>query len=297
MTLPGSDYGHNPLTEAQVLSDLVWAISSPSLVSDPLAINAIGVEVNSIDPVHLLAFLTDQPSPRVGRYFESLVLYWLTYVEQFEIVGHGVQLRQGKRTIGEIDFLFRDHDGELNHWEAAVKFFLHFPRPGQSHYPGPNAVDSFEQKTEKLFEQQLPISDLYYPEVKIRRAFFRGSIFYHGLDVSLQSHSPASVPDRLATNHNRCQWLRCTEVDQLEDLDSNAGFICPKPFWLSAPTAASPAPTQALAHEITRRFERQDQPVMICIVDTETGLETNRIFVVSDDWPLRITQSIHSQSK
>lgn len=265
------------------MSDLHWAVSSPSLVTDPLAVGAQPINLGEVDPDHLLNFVERSKSHRVGRYFERLVGYWLEHIEKVDLLGHGVQLKEGKRTVGEIDFLFRDHDGVLNHWEAAVKFFLYYPQPDGSHYPGPNASDNFEMKTQKLFDKQLTISENFYPEVQIRRAFVRGSIFYRAPVYQ------ESTPSRLAPDHQRGSWLRRSEIGQLSQFESQVGFVCPKPLWLSPLVSPEAMPMLDLSSELESHFQELDHPVMICLLDAAAATETARFFVVSDRWPLRLS--------
>lgn len=271
-------------TQAQVLRDLHWAISSPSLVFDAAAIDSQTIDVARVDGHELLSFMSERPGHRVGRYFENLVAFWLQHVRRVEMIGHGVQLRDGKRTVGEIDFLFLDENGHLNHWEAAVKFFLHFPNSDGSHFPGPNATDNFELKTTKLFESQLEVSRQFYPEVKIRRGFVRGTIFYH-----LLATDPGSLPERLSPNHTRGAWLRHSEIAELDRFGDALGFICPKPFWLAAPTDTEPSSIPKLQTHLQTHFGQHGYPVMICLTPDSTrstcGGELTRAFVVPDTWP------------
>lgn len=271
-------------TKAQVLRDLHWAISSPSLVSDAVAIGSQAIDVSAVDACELLNFMCERPGHRVGRYFENLVAFWLQHVRRVEMIGHGVQLREGKRTVGEIDFLFLDENGDLNHWEAAVKFFLHFPNPDGSHFPGPNATDNFELKTTKLFESQLEVSRQFYPDVKIRKAFIRGTIFYHLLAAEL-----GLLPDRLAPNHTRGAWLRHSEIGELDRFGDALGFICLKPFWLAAPTNIRPISISQLQAQLQAHFGQHGYPLMVCLVPDSTsssrGGELTRAFIVPDKWP------------
>ena len=89
----------------QPLDDLLWAVNSPPLLSaSPLVDH---VDVGEIDLDHFAKFLREQSDHRVGRYFERLILYWLTHIRKVQIVHHSKQILDAKRTIGEIDFIFR----------------------------------------------------------------------------------------------------------------------------------------------------------------------------------------------
>lgn len=181
------------MNSSRQLDDLTWAIASPSLLADCPVVPDF--DPDRVDPEHLAAFLAETPGHRVGRYFERLVLYWLQYVRRVEIVAKSLQIREGNRTVGEIDLLFRDEQHRLNHWEIAVKFYLHFQHKNLSgsHFIGPNAADTFERKMERLFGHQLPRSEASFPEVEIRQAFVKGRIFYHP-----NQELPHELPMRLA---------------------------------------------------------------------------------------------------
>jgi len=125
---------------SQAVQDLLWVINSPSFVGGPNVASIAPLAAEDIDTTSLDDFLAERgPVHRVGRYFEQLVHYWLCYVRGVELLGAGLQIRDGKRTIGELDFVYRDEHGTVVHCEVSVKFFLHHPRAGTSDFPGPNA--------------------------------------------------------------------------------------------------------------------------------------------------------------
>jgi len=262
----------------QATADLLWVLRSPSLVTGDESIGPVEVDESDIDSDALDAFVAERPGHRVGRYFETLVHFWLEYVRKVEVVGVGVQIRDGKDTVGEIDFLFRDEDGRLNHCEAAVKFFLHHPNEEGSHFPGPNATDSFERKADRLFGHQLQISQERYPEVEVRKAFVRGQIFYHaGIPA------PDTLPARMAADHLRGVWCRQSELDVLAAYENATGCIVLKPHWL-APVANAPRfAMPELASQLTTHFTQSNNPVMVDIMDG--SIEIERLFVTSDLWP------------
>ena len=257
-------------------------LQSPSLVGGAEAIGTVAIDEGSIDSAALEAFIAERPGHRVGRYFETLVHFWLKHVRKVEMVGAGVQIRDGKRTLGEIDFLFRDEEGRLNHCEAAVKFFLHHPSDSGSHFPGPNASDNFELKTDRLFGHQLHISEEHYPEVEVRMAFVRGQIFYKaGIDA------PTSLPARMAPDHLRGTWLRESELANLDVYEDAVGRIADKPHWLAPVIGALRLPMPELTSQLSAHFARSDHPVMVDIMTSDAGLEIQRLFVTSDLWPNR----------
>ena len=279
----------NDTRSIQHIRDLTWAINSPSLVIDQPSTSDI--DPNQVDPRHLASFLAESGSPRVGKYFERLVLYWLKFVRGVEVVAESVQIREGNRTIGEIDLLFRDEQGRLTHWELAVKFYLHFSgvSPIDSHFIGPNAADTFEQKMNKLFEHQLSRSEKHFPDVEIRQAFVKGRIFYHSSEAK-----PQELPSRLSPNHLQGTWIRASQLDRIPQDDSVSYRILRKPLWLSENTtlpnpfneSALLSPQQLIAN-LADHFIRSNRPVLVSQMVTREAnqAETGRIFVVPVNWP------------
>ncbi len=271
--------------------DLTWVINSPSLIAGGPVVDP--VDPRQVDARHLVAYFDGFSGHRVGRYFERLVLYWLRYIRRVEIVAQSLQIRDGKRTIGEIDLLFRDEQGRLTHWEIAVKFYLHVAHPQAlgSHYIGPNVRDTFERKMERLFLDQLPRSERDFPDVEVRQAFVKGRIFY-------QPHEavPAPPPEHLSPEHLRSEWIRAADVAALHDRGDTVYQILEKPFWLSEQTARQ-GDSELLSHEelverLKEHFATRDRCVLVAQLEAGSGSssaamldETQRLFVVPDHWP------------
>ena len=263
----------------------------PEIAGDKSSpVNSWHLDSAQVDADHLSAFLAEIPGYRVGRYFERLILYWLMHIRRVEIVAESLQIHDGKRTIGEIDFLFRDEQQRLTHWEIAVKFYLHFPQDSElgSHFIGPNAADTFERKMERLFEHQLPRSDALFPDVEIRQAFVKGRIFYHP-----NQRSAKKLPPRLSPDHMHCDWIRSSQLDLLSIGRRVSYRILRKPFWLSEDVAHTSGgdlfSPQDMIKRLKTRFAADHRPVLISQLEADGAglLESNRVFVVPDRWPER----------
>lgn len=276
----------------QASRDLIWAINSPSLIRSSTEDASTDWPVcaeSDFDPASLRAGRDDANQYRVGRYFEDLVHFYLKSVRGFEIVERGLQIQEDGRTVGEIDFLYRNHDGVLCHCETAVKFFLHTADSNDSgsHFIGPNSADNFERKTRRLFEHQLPLSKSRFPEVARREAFVKGRIFYHPL-----AGVPAELPALLSKDHLRGTWIRESELDLLGASDAEAKFrVARKPHWLAPDqTSLSDATlqtTDGIRTLLRIHFSERRTPQLVNVLSEadDRWLESDRVFVVSDQWP------------
>lgn len=273
-----------------ILRDLHWAITSPALISFPQVLSLVEeLDLSLIDVEELQEFITPYSRFRVGEYFEGLVLYWLERIRKLKIIAKHQQLFVENQTVGEIDFLFEDAAGELNHWETAVKFYLYYPHANQtgSSFIGPNAKDTFEKKRRRLFEHQLPLSETHFPEVAHRVAFVKGIIFYH------PHHTPPTqLPGELSPAHLQGIWLYHSELDWLEQqLGATVYQIREKPDWLS-PAVCDPGTEKLLSfselkQSLAAHFQEVDRPLMISVLkqNEHDSREIKRLFVVSETWP------------
>ncbi|WP_417389628.1 DUF1853 family protein [Gimesia sp.] len=276
---------------SRILRDLHWAITSPALISSsPQVLSLVEeLDLSLIDVEELQEFITPYSRFRVGEYFEGLVLYWLERIRKLKIIAQHQQLFAENQTVGEIDFLFEDAAGELNHWETAVKFYLYYPHENQtgSSFIGPNAKDTFERKRRRLFEHQLPLSETHFPEVAHRVAFVKGIIFYH------PHHTPPTqLPGELSPAHLKGVWLYHSELDWLEQQSGATVYqIREKPDWLS-PAVCDPNTEKLLTfselkQSLAAHFQEVDRPLMISVLkqNEHDYREIKRLFVVSETWP------------
>ncbi len=285
---------------SQLRRDLRWSIRSPSLIRSTHEEN-VGEfpwdESYDLDTDDLQERLSGKIDRRVGHYFENLVSYYLTRIRRYELVARGWQVIEKGRTIGELDFIYRNHAGQLVHLETAVKFYLVWPHenPTGSFFIGPNASDDLDKKMRRMLEHQLPLStrlaERFGEEISLRRAFVKGRIFYHPEDGL-----PAETQTRLAENHLRGTWIRRSESQWIDAYGAEARFqILRKPYWLapvSNPGGSSAMDSAELQRQLCRHFDSSRSPVLFSVL-RPTGCrsrgdeltEVDRCFVVSDQWP------------
>ncbi len=280
----------------QLLRDLAWAVNSPSLIQEEIEEGdprSIRLEPATVDVNHLHETFADHGERRVGRYFERLIVYWLRHVRGLDVIAQTFPVREGGRTLGEIDLVFRDELGRVNHWELAVKFYLDASGVDwQSDGPsarliGPNARDSFEEKMNRMYGHQLRLSERHFPDVQVRRAFVKGRIFYRDRDAP-----GGNLPKRLSPGHLRGCWFHASDIELIPH-DAAGFLVLAKPFWLSAETShrtdASILGQARLIETLEEHFDQQDRPVLVSqLAANGEGLtESHRFFVVSDAWPSR----------
>ena len=106
-----------------------------------------------------------QPSPnpqnlRLGHQMEYVFKQLVEHSEVYEIVLYNLQVSQGERTIGEIDFILKDKTRDkLIHVELTYKFYIIDPEISEPKHRiiGPNKRDMFFMKMEKIKNKQFPL--------------------------------------------------------------------------------------------------------------------------------------------
>ena len=234
---------------------------------------------DQIDANRLVTFVEERTEHRVGHYFENLIHFWLKHIRGVEIIAHRQPVRDEERTLGELDFVFRDEAGRLNHWEVAVKFYLQTTsNDGHPKYLGPNTNDSLERKLERMRNHQLPLSGRIYNDVEIRQAFVKGWLFQPtGIDLALDV-------EMLNPGHLRGGWMHAGEIDGKGGFDGRAQAfsVMKKPFWL---TPERPYRSMDEFADCARdHFAKRTTAMHVALFD-EAREETRRLFVVRDGWP------------
>lgn len=243
------------------------------------------------DPDSGPAVLTEAAHPRLGLYFERLYECVMTQLLGWELLGKNIQVAGQGRTLGELDFVFREpSSGRVEHHEIAVKFYLGC-QPDLNAPPlwyGPNTSDRLDLKAARLLDHQarmaerpetiLALEALGLPQPSRTRIFMPGYLFYpDGQTLP----DPAGVP----ATHARGCWRYASRVYPREMLH---WAHLRKPHWLGPwvqpeppdPQAAQDRLAQVQATGTPRLFARLAQ-------DTRTGCwgEVERVFVVPEHWP------------
>ncbi len=118
-------------------------------------------------PSFAIEKFTPQPIPtnlRLGHQIEYIFKQLLDHSENYNVLAHNIQVKKGKDTIGELDFIiegirFRESVKKLLHIELSYKFYIIDPSISEPIHRlmGPNRKDMFFTKMEKTREKQLPL--------------------------------------------------------------------------------------------------------------------------------------------
>ena len=248
-----------PDPAAQAARELRWLLLSPPLLDTAPGVHSapvqqfsaaergrISVWLDDIDRAPQALFEAVQagsasdtaprpPSLRLGRRAERLMAFFLRHGPTHHLVAANIPLRhmtpQGDRTtLGEIDFLLHDADGQAWHWELAVKFFLcraTGPHAIAADFIGPDRAETFDSKLRKMFDRQLrhrppPPWD---QQTWAPAACTRGRLFYrHGRAVP---RTAGVHPD-----HLQGHWIERDRVAELPAASEPVWHLVPRNDWM-----------------------------------------------------------------
>jgi hypothetical protein len=295
-SIPATRYSSSPLRH------LAWLLSAPPLWQEAWRWHLSPHEQDRIrmtldhwaaHPEAGPAFLSDTPPPRLGLYFERLYDCLMTELLGWEKVINNLPIRGQGRTLGELDFIFRNPDtGELEHHEIAVKFYLGHPAPDgiEPLWYGPNARDRLDLKTRHLREHQSRLTRrpettealraLGIDTPRTARVIMPGYLFY-----PWQEDYPAPV--QAPPDHLRGHWLYLEDIEQV---DTRHWVPLKKPHWLGPWMQTSTPDVKATQATLAQIHERATPRLFSALApDPESGywVERDRFFVMPGAWPDR----------
>lgn len=305
----------NKLYRNQLVRDLVWVISSPSLfeflpyqkgiqlfnqeIFDS-EFNSLQKFINRLDlePAILTEHIQIGNNRLLGKYFESLCEFWFLHSKRFKLINKSVQINHSGDTKGELDFILKDNLTEQYiHLETAGKFYISSENSKSwETFIGPNPNDNLKQKMDKLFNEQILLTQNkivreYLHSLGIENintaVLIKGYLFYPLKNFLLGN---ISIPDFANPNHNRGWWIRFGEVEKLFDLNSDSWIILQRMNWVSKAIISDENDiynTETLLAFLQGYFEFNHYPLLIASMKKidDFFVETSRGFVVSDLWP------------
>ena len=296
--------------------DLAWVIGSPGLLDETWAPYAGRVVDDAwcraqlktcvpwlagldIDPHNLHDFIAQRPTRRLGQYFESLIAFWLAHIPDMQMIATNLQVQNAQRTVGEYDFLFCDADGNICHWEAAVKFYLQAEPLSEQHtFIGLTVRDRLDIKLDRVFDHQLELGHTSagraaLPKgvaLKKTQAFIKGYLFYLATQAG-KSFIPSTPIPGVSVNHLSGWWIR-HPVGSLPRTTSDSYWtILPRLRFLAPvrlDAEASVMQQTEICAVLDAHFAVSDEPVQVIELQRNmdnSWREATRGFVVCSKWP------------
>ncbi len=243
-------------------------------------------------PEALESWLAQHASHRLGHYYEALLGFYLQHHPELQCLARNWVVRDGSlRTLGELDLLLRNIQGDVLHWELAVKFYLFY----KGNYLGPNVQDRLDKKYCHLLEHQLCLPQLPEVQSQLREVFevdevasqalVKGWLFYPLGGVQTVG-SPLVVE-----NHLRGTWCHLSQLQEWCDGQSEGVVfrLLPRLHWLS-PDVCYESQQLLSVTTLTQRlhhyFREHDHAQLVAALHLQSDgwHETDRCMVVSEDW-------------
>lgn len=273
---------------------LAWMLQAPRLLDHPLSFypgdhagEGVWQRLAEWDrvPAQAPESLLVAREARFGLYFEDLYQILLEDLLGWPVLIRNLPVREGNRTLGEMDFIVRNPlSGQLEHHEIAVKFYLGY----EGGWYGPDARDRLDLKTHRLLSHQSQLT---------RQPAALDTLRQRGIDEPIQPRvfmpgylfhpagSTLPLPDTVPADYGRGEWLR---YEAAGGMSEEPWVPLCKPHWLGLwQQSAAPDPewTGSLLRQVAER--RSARLFAKLAKDPATGnwTETLRRFVVSSQWP------------
>lgn len=219
---------------------------------------------------------------RLGKWVEEFVMFQLNTLKNIEILGAGIQIKQEKLTIGELDSLFL-LDGMPIHLEIVYKYYLYDPDISEdsslANWIGPNRNDRLLYKLNKLKSHQLPLLqneatkgileslDILYQTIK-QYVLFKAKLFIP-YQTKFEIDSPLN-PSCVAG-----EYLR---LNQLINFEAYSFFVPSKLEWLLVPNIDVHWLNYEAAKSLIRKEIDSKRSPLIWVKDNKNNIRL--IFVV-----------------
>ena len=218
-------------------------------------------------PEELHQFLNRPKNKRLGFYAEALLSFFFQTFSEVELLLQNYQVIDNKRTLGELDFIFK-WKNRVIHIECAVKYYLcdHSKDVNDLHsWIGPACKDDLGRKIEKVKEQQLPMINTSKLSGELSSFEIESFLFLKGkLFVHQETSSEWINTDLLG------YYYRLDEINVSDDF-----YFPPKPYWMSNMLEESPSNESVLSKVdiLRKRAELAMKP------------GSKPFFIVPNNWP------------
>jgi uncharacterized protein len=282
--------------------DLKWVIQAPFLTRQipqpalwelPQSRDLI-IQLEN-DPSLLQTYLKSLKRHNLGSYFEGLVYFWLEQLDDVNVIGTNLQVRDKIKTYGEIDVLF-NYRGCLYHWELSVKYYACLNNPTEEqNWVGPLKKDNLKRKMDRLFDHQLPLPYQPYSQGLMKTLgladkkaqsypFVKGRLFWDNRAGCRANN----LPNRINPAGQFSTWTDLTNHLTIIPEDTEFYTILPKERWFSTANLDDWVAYDdiGLQKACLATFENHLAPFQI-ILSQKNGseiIEISRHFMMPDHW-------------
>ena len=257
------------------------------LSTPPIWINTqFNIQQFEFPDIELIDFI---PTPipqkiRLGHQMEFVFKQLVDLCPEYEVLVHNLPIRNGKQTIGEIDFILRDVEThQLIHVELTYKFYIIDPEISEPIHQlmGPNRRDMFFIKMEKIKNEQFSLLHSKQGRMALAEKGIDHNQITHQACYKAQLFEPfGSKPLNLRPLNPNCivgYWLRMDDF-QTEAFKNQQFYIPYKSQWVLQPHSdVEWTPHFETLLEINLRLLKQNAP-MVWMKKSETEYE--KFFVV-----------------
>ena len=227
----------------------------------------------------------------LGSYFETLFSFAIEHFSHLTMLAEHFQIQHQGRTLGEVDALLADPQGQLWQFEIAVKFYLQRDDLAPHQWIGPNKKDSLAIKLARAQDHQLTLLQspegrqairpwLTHEEQEVNaELLIFGRLFY-------ELNGPYQWQQRLTqcpVQGEVCGWLRLENLSLAEEKYNFAKLLA-KPHWLALGDRSEAVPLANLAALLEDRFNLDERPVNIFCWHQDDPQCLANLFVVPNDW-------------
>jgi hypothetical protein len=290
-----------------LVRDLAWVIVNPPIIqglkqhqywtesSDwQQAYQAFKAPLKKLDanPAELVELLAKQKDYRLGHRFETLLTYWFNHSHRYEILAQNLQIQDTNKTIGEFDFIIKDHARDkVQHWEVACKFYLGINDTAFTQsWVGPMLKDRLDLKYDSMQSRQSKLSEHPAAKQQLQQlgltidehiGLMKGRLFH-----PIQSTEPAH-PSLVASDHQHAQWARLEHFVKHFQSSRYQWQVLKKDQWMASQLYCSDN-SYLDTDSIAQYFLDRSQASPLCLAgflpETSKGHEIKRIFLVAKDW-------------
>jgi hypothetical protein len=286
------------------VDDLAWVINSPPLITGlrehcdwttngfwqraRIGFTKQLLQTQS-NPNGLRQLLNTQTDHRLGHYFETLLSYWFTSNERYQVLAHNLQVRDEERTIGEFDFIIQDTvTNTTQHWEVACKFYLGIGNTQHiEQWYGPMLKDKLVNKFQQMQTKQSELSEHPATQTLLEKmgiqidqkiCLMKGRLFY-----PLQQTNRLS-PSIVSSQHLKGWWSKPSTFIQHFKNSALTWRILDKKQWF-APQAHNNQQPYTADNLLDIFLSEYNRPVCIAGFNLNGGpTEVERGFLVPKDW-------------